>query len=265
MRYTVLFAVALVQFLAQRPAYAGSVFATCHDPDFHVAENAYNPAGARRIIQVAVSYILDPAYNPFASTAPRKFLFVESKIPVPGGHLRGKNGIVLSGYAEGADFEHHDAATLAAELSLLGVKYASLVVASDFGGTLTQAELDILNANLAGITAFLNAGGGVFAMAETNYTGLTPGGQHWNFLPMSISSFIVSEWEIGFSVTPFGASLGLTDADVNGNFCHCAFNPVQGLMAVDLHPLGHIMTLAGRDPTTSVSSRSWGSLKILYR
>jgi hypothetical protein len=48
-------------------------------------------------------------------------------------------------------------------------------VASDFGGILTQAELNILNADSSNIINFPNSGGGLYAMAEHNSgAGLTP-------------------------------------------------------------------------------------------
>jgi hypothetical protein len=47
-------------------------------------------------------------------------------------------------------------------------------------------------------------------------------------------------------VTAFGATLGLTAADVNGNVSHNIFPETFGLQAVDLDAEGNIMTLAGR-------------------
>jgi len=59
----------------------------------------------------------------------------------------------------------------------------------------------------------------------------------------------------GVTVTPFGASLGLTNADVSANFSHNVFLDTSGLEIVDNFPSGSILTLAGRgtiDPGTGV-------------
>ncbi|MDR4517531.1 MAG: hypothetical protein MRK00_09120 [Nitrosomonas sp.] len=239
--------------LSSQQSFAGSIFLTGHDPDFHASNSsgtAIDSIGAVHINQTAINYILDPTFNTFAAGGTSKFLFVESNISVPAGHRHGVNGIIQSGYALGVDFEHHTASTLGAELNLLGTKYAGIVIASDFGGILTQAELDILNFRSGDIINFINAGGGLYAMAEGNSgTGLTPGGGHFGFLPFVVSSTGFNQSEAGTTVTAFGASLGLTDADVSANFSHNIFNDAFGLNVVDRDSAGQILTLAGR-PTT---------------
>ena len=214
-------------------AWAGSIFLTGHDPDFHAFVGG-NQVGSSNINNIAVDFVTDPAVNPFTAGGVTKFLFVESKITPPSGHVNGVNGITASGFVLDTDFEHHDATTLDAELDLLGTKYAAIVVASDFGGVLTQAELDILNARAVDIVAFLNAGGGLYAMAESNNgAGLTPLGGHLGFL--------------GNVLKPFGTSLGLAAADINGNASHSIFaDTAFGLEVVDVDPSQNILTLAGR-------------------
>ena len=119
-------------------------------------------------------------------------------------------------------------------MDLLGTKYNAIVVASDFGGILTQAELDILNARSSDIITFLNASGGLYAMAESNSRGqLTPNGGHFGFLPFVVSSTQFNQSEVGTTVTPFGASLGLTNADVSSAFSHNIFTATSGLTVVD--------------------------------
>jgi hypothetical protein len=230
---------------------AGSVFVTGHDPDFHALLGG-NAVGAQRINQVAISFIQDPLFNPFVATAP-KFLYVQSNITPPGGHTNGRLGINASGYATGVAFDQHDATTLNAALNLLGVSggYSAIVVASDFGGILTQAELDILNARGADILAFVNNGGGLYAMAESNNgAGLTPGGGRFGFLPFLATSAALNQNETGFTVTAFGASLGLTANDVNGNASHNIFTATGGMTPVDLDASGNIMSLATRSRLT---------------
>ncbi len=257
--------VMVIGLAGTRPADAGSIFLTGHDPDFHATLGG-NAAGAANINTTAINFIRDPGFNSFAAIAP-KFLFVESNIAPPGGHTVGKNGIIASGYVEGVDFDHHDATTLAAALTLLGQPggYCAIVVASDFGGILTQAELNVLNTNQAAIATFLNAGGGLYAMSEGNGgSGLTPGGGHYAFIPTVVSSSAADQSEVGFSVTAFGATLGLTDADVNGNASHVVFTSTAGLSAVDVDAAGRIMTIAGREQVIPVQPVTWSRLKSRF-
>ncbi len=243
------------------PASAASIFLTGHDPDFHAANaagTAVDSIGAVHINNVAIDFIMDPTFNLAVAGGASKFLFVESSIAAPNGHRVGNNGIVQSGYVEGLDFDHVDATGLEAALDLLGSTYGGIVIASDFGGLLTQAELDILNARSADIIDFLNNGnGGLYAMAESNSgAGLTPGGGHFGFLPFVVSSTGLNQSEAGTTVTAFGASLGLTNADVSANFSHNIFNDTFGLDIVDLDSAGQILSLAGRgviDPGTGIN------------
>jgi hypothetical protein len=224
----------------------GSVFLTGHDPDFHAFVGG-NAVGAQNINIAAINFVMDPAFNPFVASGIDKFLFVESKGGVPGGHVNGVNGIIASGYVMGLDFDHHDFNTLDAALDQLGTAYSAIVVASDYGGILRQAELDVLTARSPDIIAFLNAGGGLYAMAESNSgAGLTPNGGHYGFLPFVVSSTQFNQAEEGNTVTPFGASLGLTNGDVNGNFSHNIFLGTEGLGVVDVDSEGNILSLAGR-------------------
>ena len=227
-------------------AVVGSFFLTGHDPDFHASLGA-NAVGARNIITSAVAFTTDPAFNPFSNAGVDKFLFVESKITAPGGHTNGVNGIVASGFVLGTDFEHHDATTLNAELDQLGTKYSAIVVASDFGGVLTSAELDILNARSADIIDFLNSGGGLVAFAESNSQAqLTSGSDLFGFLPFLVTSTQFNQAEVGITVTVFGAGLGLQNSDVNGNASHNIFVNDAGLEIVDTDSDNMILTIAGR-------------------
>ncbi len=241
-----------VAVLAATPCWAivGSFFLTGHDPDFHATLGG-NATGAQHINTAAIDFVMDPGFNVFVKGGVNKFLFVESKGSVLGTHARGVDGIVASGYTLGTDFEHHDSTTLNAELDLLGTKYSAVVVASDFGGLLKQAELDILNARSGDIISFLNSGGGIYAMAESNSgVGLTPDGGHFGFLPFLVTSTAFNQTEMGIQVTPFGSNLGLINADVNGNVSHNIFNGTFGLKIVDFDPDDNILTLAGRGIVT---------------
>jgi hypothetical protein len=237
--------------LGSSMARAGSIFLTGHDADFHAVRGP-NHAGAINLNRVAIGFVRSPDANRFV-TERSVFLFVESRSPAPSGHTQGKEGIVASGFRECAgptrvdcDFEHHDAVTLDGELDKLGTQYDAIVVASDFGGLLTQAELDILNRRSADIVDFLNEGGGLYAMAESNSgEGLTPEGSHFGFLPLPVGSARQERFEESVEVWPIGGSLGLTNADVNGNYAHNFFQDPSGLEIVDIDGQG-ILSLAGR-------------------
>jgi hypothetical protein len=232
------------------PALAGSLFLTGHDPDFHAVQGG-NSAGAQRINQGAISYVMDPLFNPFVAGGVNKFLFVESDISPPSGHVLGVNGIAASGYVSGVNFDKVDASGLNGALNQLGTTYSALVVASDFGGVLTQAELDILDSRALDIISFLNNGGGLYAMAESNNgAGLTPNGGHFGFLPFIVASNSLDQSESGFTVTPFGAGLGLANTDINGNASHNVFQGDFGLNVVDHDAAGNILSLAGRTQLT---------------
>jgi hypothetical protein len=235
--------------LGSNAAWAGSIFLTGHDPDFHAqSDPGENPTGAQHINQVAINYVTDSVFNPF-TTGTSKLLFVESTGSIPGGHRQGAFGMNVSGFT---NYDLVSASGLNAALDLLGTTYNAIVVASDFGGILTQAELNILNARSADIISFLNLGGGLYAMAESNGGAhLTPTGGRFGFLPFVVSSTAFDQSESGITVTPFGQSLGLVNADVNGNFSHNIFTSTGGMNVVDVDARGNILSLAVRSQITS--------------
>jgi len=216
------------------------IFLTCDDPDFHAVDNV----GARNLFTIGIEFITDPTTNAFSGEV-NKFLFVQSNIPVPGGHRDGINGLIASGFVEGVDFEQHNASTLNAELDQLGTKYNAIVVASDFGGILTDDELEILNNRASDIISFINQGGGLMALAESNLAGqLTPTQQHFGFLPFVVSSAPLSQNPQGV-LTDFGESLGLVDSDVAGSPSHCIFEERGILEVVYFDDSENILAIAG--------------------
>ncbi|MDY7230100.1 choice-of-anchor A family protein [Hyalangium rubrum] len=216
---------------------SGPIFLTGHDPDFH----AQDDAGARRLLSKAVTYVRH------GSTLP--MLWVESRIAVPSGHRVGKNGLIAIGLNEGSGFIHANGAQLAAQSpswwQTLSQRYSAIGVASDFGGTLTQAELDVLNAHKADIATFVNGGGGLLALAEGGGgAGLTQ--RNWfKFLPIEVVS--TGNASPPYTVSAYGQSeFGLLDSDVNSP-SHSHFTSDFGLNVVTRSaPTGQIMTLAGK-------------------
>ena len=237
----------------------GSIYLTGHDPDFH-AQLGGNSLGAQHLIQSGMNFILSATYNPFVAGGNTKFLFVEGAISPPGGHIDGTAGMINSGYT---NFTEASAATLNAELDKLGTEYAGIVIASDFGGDLTQAELTILNSRSSDIIAFLNHGGGIFAMAESGAPfGLTTTGQ-FGYLPFVVTSAALNQSEIGNTVSACGTAAGLTNNDINGNASHNIFTGTGGLCALDFDSAGNILSIAGRGKVTTTGVPEPSSLLLL--
>jgi hypothetical protein len=219
-------------------ADAGPVFLTGHDPDFHAAPGL---GAGGDLLDVALSFVTGGTYKDgLAST--KKFLWVESAIAVPGGHVRGFDTLGDIGVTS-ADVDWVTAAGLA---TVNFSDYSAIAIASSFGGTLTRAELDGLIARKADIAAFVNAGGGLLASAEcypcgANLMSGATAPDLFGFLPVTVTS-------IGdappFTATAYGLSLGLTDADLNDP-THNSFGLTGGLNVVDTDAAGNATTLAG--------------------
>lgn len=207
-------------------SFAGPVFLTGHDPDFH----AQLTVGAQNLLNTGLSFVTGGTYN----GGVEKFLWIESRIAPPGGHLIGENGLTSIGLVLGTHYDRANAAELAA---VNFSNYSAIAVASSFGGLLTQAELDALIARAGDIATFINGGGGLFASSECFPTGpacladlLTGASPLYGYLPVTVSSIAPAP---PFTVTAFGASLGLTNSDLNDP-THNSFGDIGGLTPVDL-------------------------------
>jgi hypothetical protein len=217
-------------------ATAGPIFLTGHDPDFHAQPGA---GAGGDLLSTALSFVTGGTFNDH--NAATKFLWVESAIGAPGGHLKGFNALPVIGAVAGLDYDVVDAAGFAAaNLS----NYNAIGVASSFGGTLTRAELDAMIARKADIEAFINAGGGLFASSECYPCGanlLGNGTGLFGFLPVTVTSIGANG---PFTPTAYGLSLGLTAADLNDP-THNSFGLIGGLNVVDFDAAGNATTLAG--------------------
>ena len=212
-------------------ASAGPVFLTGHDPDFH----AQDSAGAQDLLRAGLNFVTGGTYAD-TNPATKKFLWVESRVSPPGGHRIGENGLIDIGLTLGVQYDRANAADLA---TVNFSDYSAIVVASSFGGLLSQAELDELIARKSDIAAYINAGGGLMAMAECAPTSgacladlLGPSPNLYGFLPVSVSSIFPTA---PFHVTAFGAGapFNLTDGDVNDP-THNSFGLIGGLNPIDL-------------------------------
>jgi len=220
-------------------AQAGPVFLTGHDPDFH----AQGQASGVHELTVALNYVTGGTY----ASGTEKFLFVESNLPVIGGHLRGRDSLTGAlGLTMGVNFDQVDATGLA---SVDFSDYSAIVVASDFGGMLSDAEIQELVTRKNDIASFVNAGGGLAAFAECGVgfgncdaSLVNINTPLFGFVPVSASSVSTTP---PYIVTPFGASLGLTNADVDDCCTHNSFANSAGLNVVDFDQTGIPTTLAG--------------------
>jgi len=227
-------AAAAAALLIAGQAQAGPVFLTGHDPDYH----AQGQVSGTDELQIALNYVTGGS---------GKFLYVESFDPVAGGHVRGANSFPLLGLTPGTNYDVVDAAGFTALPNFSG--YSAIVVASNFGAMLTDAEINALVARSGDIAAFVNAGGGLAAFAECYTTFNDCGGGTSNlstplfgFVPVGPVSVSTAP---PYALTAFGMSLGLTAADANDCCTHNSFGLGNGLQVVDFDQNGNPTTLAG--------------------
>jgi hypothetical protein len=231
---------------ATSPAAAGpvgSVFVSGHDADFHGFLGG-NATGAQNIIDRALEF----ARN--GSTAPILLLESDLSNESLGDHTDSEQGLIASGFTAGNTPGDHyvkvDAATFATtDLS----QFSAVFVPSDHGGTLTGTDLEALIDRSTDILSYLNNGGGLVAFAEDGFRQPAPTNPqpvNFGYLPFLISDAPLSQFETGNVLTPFGASLGLTTSDINGNFSHNVFTATGGMNPVDFDANGQILSLAFR-------------------
>src|SRR5437867_3743607 len=191
----------------------GSVFVSGHDPDFHALVG--NTLGAQHLIQDALAFARNGNSEPI--------LFIESNTNnnTLGDHVDSELGFQASGFTAANTPGDHYVKIDAAGFSTVDFSlYSAIFVPSDHGGSLTGDDLQALNARSADILTYINAGGGLVAFAEDGFhTPATVGPESalFGFLPFLVTSTALSEAENGNTVTAFGASLGLTTTDINGN------------------------------------------------
>jgi hypothetical protein len=222
----------------------GRVFVTGHDPDYHYIGGG-NSAGAGAIITDAVNFVTQGV----AIDATHKILYVTDTHNPGGDEIDGR--LTMSALY-GTNYDVADDGSAGGSiLNLNSVNfsnYSAIVVSSDYGSWLEQSELNILIARKNDLGSYLYAGGGLVAFAEGgdrgNGTGTTSG--RYGFLPAVVASAALNQTEVGNTVTGFGATLGLSNTNVNGNASHNIFTGVpSGLQVVDYDSSGDILSLAG--------------------
>lgn len=224
------------------PPPGGRIFVTGDDPEVH-AHYGPNAAGAQHLVQVAVGYVTS------GKAAPRLLLVTDLRDP--GGSLHGDPRLGL--HDSGFTFDVADQGSGAAGvLDLHTVRFAdydAVMVASDFGGWLRQAELDILDARQAELASFTRAGGGIVAFAEGGATAApgsppTTSSGFFGFLPAAMSTAPLSEYEVGVTVTAAASALGLSNGDEARNYLHTAFTPPPGAIPLVVDQAGHAIAFA---------------------
>ncbi|HYX62655.1 MAG TPA: PEP-CTERM sorting domain-containing protein [Burkholderiales bacterium] len=236
-------AVAIALSTATAESWAGSIFVSGHDSDFHASQGP-NAIGARDIINDALTFTRN------GNGAPILFIQSNTSNIGLGDHVDSALGLQASGYTAGNIAGNHYVTVnatnfLTTDLSL----YSAIFVPSDHGGTLTGDDLQALNSRAADIVAYLNAGGGLVAFAEDGDrvpASVGPQPTNFGFLPFLVTSAALSIFEGNNQLTAFGSSLGLTVNDINGNFSHNIFTSTGGMNVVDMFANGQILSLAYR-------------------
>jgi hypothetical protein len=234
-----LLAMSVFAAVPSHAATPGGIFLTGHDPDFHSVGG--NTTGAQHIIQRAVSFVTS------AIASPRLLLVTDVHSP-GAGYIDPRLGMNAAGFS---GYDVADDGTGGGAIKDLHTvnfsNYDVVVVASDYGGWLRQAELDILNARSSAVISFINGGGGLVAFAESGgASGTQTSHNRFGFLPFVVSSTPLSQSETANTLTPFGTSLGLVNSDINGNFSHNVFTKTGPLQIVDLDPTNEILSAAER-------------------
>jgi PEP-CTERM motif len=231
-------AIAAAVMAFAQPASAGNVFVTGHDPDFH-DQAGPNAPGATNIIDDALTFARNgntaPILFVYTSAAPNEAL---------GDHLDSMTGLIDAGYTASNTPGNHFVAVNAAGLPGVNFSaYSTIFVPSDHGGSLQEQDLAALDARSSDILSYINAGGGLVALAEDNFHSGGTAAPLFGFLPFLVTSSSLSEFEGGNTLTPDGAALGLTTSDINGNFSHNVFTATGGMHVVDKDSGGQILSL----------------------
>lgn len=217
----------------------GGIFVTGHDADWH----AQFQTGPQHIVQKSIGFVTNNKVNP-------KILFVSDERYIGSDSMDTRPGIVASGFPT---FDFADDGTAGGSVLNVGTvnfkNYDCVIVASSGGGLLHQSELDLLNARASDMVDFINGGGGLVAFAESfEYDAMLGATTHdlYGFLPFVVSANSLPQGENTFQVTPFGASIGLVDSDVNSAFAHNTFATTGGMNVVDRDGFGqgNIISLA---------------------
>lgn len=237
-------------------ANAGAVIASGHDADFHAAYLPQNYEGARHMLQRFVHYAAN------GKADPRILLVTGQLCGTCYGEIDSRFGIsaalvptVVAGYdaaCAGGGPGFLDLDTVLAP-AYLAAHYDVIIVASNFGGSLSTDEVDIVNSHANDIRKWLNDSddrGAIFLAESDDPTDCdpVPAAMAYRVVPFLRPSTPVhrDELEVDNVLAAAGVAMGLDPTDVNGNFAHHTFDDDGKLDVVDLTPDGRILTLAYR-------------------
>jgi RHS repeat-associated protein len=220
----------------------GGIFISGHDSDDH----AVHSEGARNVIRRAISFVT------YGKNSPRILLVTDLRNP-GGDQEDPRVGLQLSGFTtfDVADYGSNTPNTLSINTVDFN-NYDLVFVASDFGGWLRQEELDGLNSRSNDLINYVNQGGSIVAFAESGSRAVPPGDYagtthlRFKFIPLAVDSARFNQTESSITVTPFGLSMGLTNADVSANASHNIFLTNGGMDVVDVDQTNQIISLASR-------------------
>ena len=229
-------AVTVVSPAATQP---GGIFVTGHDADCHAIVGEFNAVGAQHILQRAIAYVTHDAPDPH-------LLLVSDRRPGTV-NCDPLDALQVSGFTHVTLADDGSANSGVLDLHTVDFRaYAAVVVASSPAGWLRQEELDILNARAADLQAYINGGGGLVAQSEE--LRVSPYVHHgpYGFLPFIVSALPLTQREDGTLLTAAGLAMGLTTADVNGNWSHNVFLTTGDMQVIDTDASGQILSLATR-------------------
>ena len=196
----------------------GKVFITGHDPDYHDQASG-NAVGAARMIQRSIGYVTND------KPSPHLLLVTGRRNPqVNSEHLDPVRGLNFAGF-NGFDIaDDGTAGNGILDLHTVNLSdYDAIVVSSDDGGWLTQAELDVLNARHTDLAAYISNGGGLVAFAEGSPLDAATSHDRFGFVPCIASSVGSDQTQAGFIISAQGVALGFQQSDLNDNLSHNIF------------------------------------------
>ncbi|EFA79993.1 IPT/TIG domain-containing protein [Heterostelium album PN500] len=236
--------------------WAGNVFLTGHDPDFHGLTGSGN---GLFLLKASLDFSTKNTWNDMAAPNRKKFLYVESKYVATGTDVKSslKTFTNTLNLTVGVHFDHVDYSEFpTAKLS----EYSALVIASAGGGLLTTREIRALNARKQEIAYYLKQGGGLAAYAQgigsftvtKNLPNITDCAvdEAFAFLPITVqSSPLITQ---PYKPTAVGVEwFNLTVGDINDP-SHSIFDQTGGLEIITYDAKNKIVTLAGQiNPCTN--------------
>ena len=139
------------------------------------------------------------------NAAPILFIETSTANNSLGDHVDSEAGLIASGYSAGSGPGNNYVRVSASQfLSANFSLYSAIFIPSDHGGSLTGDDLQAVESRTSDIIAYLNAGGGLLALAEDGFrTPATAGPQPgaFGFLPFLVTSAPLTEFEDGNTLT----------------------------------------------------------------